>query len=287
MSIERAACAQIVLFAALAAGCGRSSPVAETTDPPSPSSGSTRAERTGTLSVAAFRFSGWHDERFHYMPALSVAAPSGSRPVFVQRVDFTAEDAGTRRLLKGVRYARAQQVQPGGTVDLVTDPESAGLAEIGSEAPLGSITAIVFFTDDEGRTGIVTAAAEVPVVPDRAAVASLAVRDFTVGRRQHQGRFLYRPTLTLAETSGHSDASIKKIMFELLGVGGSREVTSVWKAPNVPAGGTVRLLTGKNGPDPWFEIDSTADAPRLSVVISFVDAEGRGGLVSAIASVAR
>ena len=32
-----------------------------------------------------------------------------------------------------------------------------------------------------------------------------------------------------------------------------------------------------NGHAPWFEIDSSGDASRLSVAISFVDDAGRGG----------
>ena len=55
----------------------------------------------------------------------------------------------------------------------------------------------------------------------------------------------------------------------------------------MPAGGAVSLDTGKDGRAPWFEIKSSADAPRVSVAISFVDDAGRGGLVSAIAPVSR
>ena len=136
----------------------RRHPAARAADASSASS----TERAGTLSVTAFRFSGWHDESFHYLPALSVTAPSTGRPVFVQRVDFTADDAGSRRLLKGVRYAAAQRVQPGGTVELVSDAGAADPAEIASPLALASISAIVFFTDDEGQPGIVSAVARVP-----------------------------------------------------------------------------------------------------------------------------
>jgi hypothetical protein len=88
--------------------------------------------------------------------------------VFVQRVDFTADDAGTRRLLKGVRYDPPQRIEPGNTAELVSDAGAADPAEITSPLALATISAIVFFADDEGRTGIVSAAAKVPDVPVRA-----------------------------------------------------------------------------------------------------------------------
>ena len=283
MGTPRAACATALLSAAIAAGCSNSNTAAKTPD----ASSSSSADRAGTLSVTAFRFSGWHDESFHYLPALSVAAPVTGRPVFVQRVDFTAEDAGARRLLKGVRYAAGQRVQPGSTLDLVSDAGSADPTEIASARALESISAIIFFTDDDGQTGIVSAVAKVPDMPDRASLASLAIRQFSVSRRQHQGRFLYWPKLTLAETSGRSRASIKKIAFELLDVGAATQALPLWNAPDVPAGDTVTLATGKGGGAPWFEIDSNGNASRVSVTISFVDDAGRGGLVSAIAPVNR
>ena len=137
------------------------------------------------------------------------------------------------------------------------------------------------------RPVIVSAMARVQDVPARASSASLEIRQFTISRRQHQGRFLYWPKLTLAETSGRSGASIKKIAFELLDVGASGQARSVWNAPDVPAGDTLSLVTGTGGQSPWFEIDSSGDASRVSVAISFVDAAGRGGLVTAIAPVDR
>jgi hypothetical protein len=279
MHMGSAACATALLCAALA-GCSDTQSAESTENPPRASS----TGRAGTLSVTEFRFSGWHDETFHYLPALSVTAPAIGRPVFVQRVDFTAEDAGTRRLLKGVRYAAAPRVQPGGTVELVSQAEPA---EITSPLAVAFISAIVFFTDDEGQTGIISTAASTPQVPDRASLASVEIRQFSVGRRQHQRRFLYWPSLTLVETSGRSRAAVKKIVFELLDGGAARRIVPVWNAPDVPARGTVRLVTGTNGQAPWFEIEGPGDAARMSVAISFVDDAGCGGLVTAIAPVDR
>jgi hypothetical protein len=82
-------------------------------------------------------------------------------------------------------------------------------------------------------------------------------------------------------------ASIKKIVFELLDVGAARQPTPLWNLPPVAAGDAVSLVSGNNGRALWFDIDSTGDASRVSVAISFVDDAGRGGLVSAIAPVQR
>lgn len=278
-----AAGATALLSAAIVVGCSNGQDAANAADASSASSN----DRAGTLSVTTFRFSGWHDESFHYLPALAVTAPVTGRPVLVQRVDFTADDPGSRRLLKGVRYAAGQRVQPGGTVELVSNTGTAEPAEIASPLALGSISALVFFADDDGQTGIVSAVAQVPAVPDRAPHASLEIREFTVSRRRHQERFVYAPQLTLAETSGRSGARIRKIAFELLDVGGASQAPPVWNAPDVPAGGTISLATGSGAKAPWVEIESSGDASRVSVAISFVDDAGHGGLVSAIALVQR
>jgi hypothetical protein len=283
MWIERVAYTTVVLSAAIAAGCSNEHSALRAADP----SGASATDRAGTLSVTAFRFSGWHDESFHYLPQLSVTAPANGRPVFVQRVDFTAEDGGSSRLLKGLRYGVAPRVQPGSTVELVSDSSSAEPADIDSALALSSITAIVFFADDIGQTGLVSVASRVPDVSDRPSLASLAIGQFSVSRRQHHSRFLYSPKLTLAETSGRSRATIKKIVFELLDAGASGQAFPVWSAPDVPAGNTISLVTASDGQRPWFEIDSGGDASRMSVSISFVDDAGRGGLVSAIALVDR
>ena len=283
MWIAHAVCATALLSAAIAVGCGKGHDAARAADASSAAS----AVRAGTLTVTTFRFSGWHDDSFHYLPALSVTAPLSGRPVLVQRVDFTVDDPGSRRLLKGVRYATAPRVQPGGTVELVSNRGAADPAEIASALALDSISAIVFFTDEDGQTGIVSAAARVPDLPDRGSLASLEIRQFTVNRRQHQGRFVYAPQLTLAETSGRSRASIRKIVFELLDVGAASQAPPLWNVPPVAAGDAISFVSGKNGRAPWFDIDSTGDASRVSVAISFVDDSGRGGLVSAIAPVQR
>jgi hypothetical protein len=278
----RSACATALLVATIAIGCSPRSPEATVAE----ASSASPAAQAATLSVTALRFSGWHDETFHYLPALSVTAPAGGRPVFVQRVDFTAEDAGTRRLLKGIRYDAPQRVQPGKTVELISD-DAADRSEIPTPVALEAISAIVFFADDEGRTALVSAAAKVPDVPARASHASLVIRHFMVGRRSHHGRFLYSPRLTLAETSGRSHASVKKIVFELLDAGSATQPRVAWPARVVGAGEAITLDAGAHGQAQWFEFESGSDAPRVSAAVSYIDNAGRGGMVTGIATVER
>lgn len=159
MWTARPACV-VALLSVVAASCSRDH------SPGRADASRVSADPAGALSITTFSFRGWHDESFHYLPALAVTASATGRPVFVQRVDFTAEDAGTLRLLKGIRYAAAHRVQPGATVELVPRTGGADPAEISSPFALGSISAIVFFTDDEGQTGLVSAAAKVPEASD-------------------------------------------------------------------------------------------------------------------------
>jgi hypothetical protein len=115
----------------------------------------------------------------------------------------------------------------------------------------------------------------------------LAIQALTVDGWSENGRFHYWPKLTLTETSGISRASIKAITFELLDVGPAGRVPPARDPGDVPAGGTIQLVEDAYGYGPWFEIDSTANASRVSVVISFVDDAGRGGALSAVAQVSR
>ena len=122
-----------------------------------------------------------------------------------------------------------------------------------------------------------------------APLATVVIREFSVTEwyDRSQGRYHYWPKLTVAETSGVSLASITSITFELLDVGPTGRVPPAPGPFVVPAGGTLSLVEDAYGYGPWFEIDSTADASRVSVVLSFLDSTGGSAKVSAIAHVLR
>jgi hypothetical protein len=128
-----------------------------------------------------------------------------------------------------------------------------------------------------------------PAAPLAAPLATLVIREFSVTEwyDRSQGRYHYWPKLTVAETSGVSLASIASITFELLDVGPTGRVPPASGPFVVPAGGTLTLVEDSYGYGPWLEIDSTADASRVSVVLSFLDSTGGRASVSAIAQVLR
>jgi hypothetical protein len=276
--------ATVLLAAAIAAGCGSKNAVAPTGATSIPPA--TAASLTGALSVAAFTLTGWHDGTFHYFPTVSVAAPSTGRTVYVQRIAFSAENRGVTSNVGGITFVSPQRVVvPGGTVDLLKGPSPF---EVTSPVVLPSITATVFFTTDDGQTGSVAAAADAPPVLHDPSAAVLAIQAFTASSWHDQDGFHYWPKLTLTETSGSSRALIQKMIFELMDEGPSGRVPPVWDRRQVPAGGTISLVDDEYfGYGPWLELDSTADAARVSVMISFVDDAGRGGSVSAVAQVSR
>jgi hypothetical protein len=167
MGIARGASAAALLSAAIATGCSNGHRAGAAAQASNASSADRRTDRAGALSVTVFRIRGWHNGSYHYMPTLSVTVPSTAGAVLVQRVDFTADDAGVRRLLRGVRYAAERHVKPGGTVDLVSDAGVGELLEIDSPLALASVAAFVFYTDDEGQSGVISATAMVPQVTAR------------------------------------------------------------------------------------------------------------------------
>src|SRR5204863_733269 len=200
MWIKCARCVTVWLAAAIAAGCGNKNPAAPTVATSMPPAAP--ANPTGALSISAFSLSGWYDGTFHFVPTVSVAAPSTGRTVNVQRLAFTTEKAGVTSTMGGIAFGSPRRVVlPGATIDLLKglDP-----LEMTSPVALASIMATVFFTDDEGQPGSVTAAADVPPVVQGPAAAVLVIKAFTVSAWIDQGRFHYWPKLILTETSGVS-----------------------------------------------------------------------------------
>ena len=237
--------------------------------------------RANTLSVSTFSVSGLYDAQFHYFPRLSVSSGANGGAIDVVEMSFEGSEAGVTRPLQHVRYSAPQRVPAGRTLELTSN------LEIVSTTRVDHLQVTVAFVDETGRSGTVTAHAAVPAISQESADATLALHRFSVVGWSGHGRFHYWPKLTLSETSGRSAARILKMTFELLDVGPSGLVPHVRQAIDVPAGGTIVLDENDYDHGPWVEIDSTANASRVSVVISFVDDQGRGGVVSAVAQVSR
>src|SRR4029078_12274076 len=96
MRIAPATCAYAVLILSLSAGCGRN-PAGPTVASGTPSSASPGPRHA--LSRREFSLQGWHDDVFHYLPSVSVSAPSTGATVNVQRLDFRTSNGGAHTRL--------------------------------------------------------------------------------------------------------------------------------------------------------------------------------------------
>jgi hypothetical protein len=108
--------------------------------------------------------------------------------------------------------------------------------------------------------------------PPVVTAAKLQVRDVrvTVTYDVQRGSYTYVPYLTLAETSGNSDAKIIGMNFELLGIGVNGRVPPVVDRFTVPAGGTVRLGDDAYG-NSWLSIDNRLKASGLTLSVTYLD----------------
>jgi hypothetical protein len=272
----RAIAGRLVMLVAIAGGVG-----CDTTPPGQPSP--LPDPGPGTLSVTSFESVGWHlNGEFHYRPSLRVTAGRDGSAVDVSSVSFEGSgEAGSSGPI-GVRYRSGRRVLPGGTLDLLWS------SEIVTGFRLDTLRATVEFVDAAGGAGSTVAESAAPTIstdPPDSPDAALAISQFVVAGSFSGGQFWYLPKLTLIETTGRSRATIVKMTFELLDVGPAGRVPPSHELIVVPAGGAMVLDEDPSGFGPWQEISSSVKAARVSVVIHFMDAAGRGGSVTAIAEV--
>ena len=117
-------------------------------------------------------------------------------------------------------------------------------------------------------------AIDIPVgnPPVVTSVAKLEIRDLTVTITYdaQRGTYTYVPYLTLAETSGLSDAKVIDVKFELLGIGLNGRVPSLGDRFTVPAGGQVRLAEDAYG-GTWMSIDNRLKASGITMLFTYLD----------------
>jgi hypothetical protein len=235
------------------------------------------------LSISAFSVDGWHaDGVFHYVPKVSVAAAADAGNVEVHGVSFERSDLEVQIPLSHLQYATRPLVPAGGRLELAVTPGQ--VPDLVSTNAVDRMTVRVGFVDGTGRSGVALAEVAVPTVSRESPTATLAIRTLSVQSWYQNGRYHYWPRLTLEETTGRSHALIMRIDFELLVAGPAGRVPASWRMFTVPAGAAVTLDEDDYG-GPWLEIDSSANAARVSIVVSFVDGRGRGGSVRAVAQV--
>jgi hypothetical protein len=258
---------RFLTLAAALSGCAGCSKTLQTPTMPDAS--------PSTLLVTSLTVAGFYaDGRFSYVPKVVVQAASG--PLEVVGVTFTRPGSGGSTPLRTLHLGPIH-LGAGGTYQLSS-------VEIVTDLPLDGLSVSVAYVSQTGLQRTAVADAEVPVVPtEESADAKLEVRAFSVPAKLMNGRYHYFPKLTLKETSGRTSVRIVRIAFELLDVGPDGRVQPSQQQIPVPAGGTIVLDENEWGP--WVEIDSSAEASRVAVAISFVDDRGRSGSVSAVAPV--
>jgi hypothetical protein len=102
-------------------GCS-GTPTQPTPHPPIVQAGSTSTEPAGGLSIQAFSITGWYDGTFHYLPGVLAVAASDSSDLYVERIEFTANQGGVNRPLAGITFGSPRRVPAGSIVDLMKDP---------------------------------------------------------------------------------------------------------------------------------------------------------------------
>jgi len=277
--------AHLAALAALSScvACGAATPTRPTSAPPVSPAPAEGGNGSRALSISAFSVDGWHaDGQFHYLPNVSVVAAADGGSVEVQDISFERSDGGIQVPLSNLRYGARPQVPAGARLDLTLVP--GRVTDIVSTLAIDRITVRVGFVDGTGRSGVALAEVAVPAVSRESPTATLAIRTLSVQSWYKNGRYHYWPRLTLAETTGRSHAVIMRIDFELLDVGPAGGVPPSSPVISVPAGAAVTLDEDDYG-GPWLEIDSSANASRVSVVVSFVDSDRRGGSVRATTQV--
>lgn len=283
MTVRTISWAVALLIASASAGCGNHvNPTAPTAA--SPDATLTLAQSSAALSVS-LSLTGWYSgQQFHYVPTLSVTETTRTSGVWIHSLSFTWVETGTRA--SGFTYGVRPHVPAGDSLDLLnaSGTGQGPTVEITSGVEPANLAVVVSFIDDAGHAGQATATIRVPAVRVDVPAAVLTLSLFTVDGWYDAGRFHYWPKLSLSSSGG--PIAIKKIAFELLDVGSAGRVPPSWQQFSVAGGGTLNLSEDPYG-GPWFEIDSSADASRVSIAIVFVDEAGRGGEITAVAQVSR
>src|SRR5690349_4530448 len=122
--------------------------------------------------------------------------------------------------------------------------------------------------------GVDVDAATAPPAAVQQARATLTITAFTVAGSTPDGGYGYIPKLTLNEVGGKSGARVVRMAFRLLEVGATGNVPPWDTDKRVAAGGSLPVFHELLYGDPEFEISSRAKAPRVSLVVTYVDDDG-------------
>lgn len=211
---------------------------------------------------------------YHYWPNMTISA--GGDVIFLKSVIFKLRDVS----LANDRVGMNQRIAAGGTY-----PFERSHFELLTSAPTTDATVAVSYTSADGHAYQLTAATAVAPVESAPATAVLQISNFVVTRWRDRIWWNYWPRFAVTETSGASAATITRIVFTMpdLGVNGSAPPSfGAWP---IAAGGSIRLFDEWSYDEPAFYLSDGSLFDRVTVTLSYVDAAGRPGDVTATAQV--
>lgn len=233
-------------------------------------------------SIATFEMTGQLiQDTYHYWPTLIINA--GSTAITLKRISFTLPGATLTRDGATMDWP----VDAGHTFDFST--AHVGTEVLGS-GPATSATVTVAYAGADGQAHEIRGTTAITNVASTASEASLQISDFVVTRwsdpRPSQWTN-YWPRLTVTDTSGDVDVTITRVEFMLLDMGIDGRVPPSFGSWKIPAGGSIDLFDDWSYGEPAFYLSSTRLTDRVMVTLSYVDALGRAGDVTATATVSR
>jgi hypothetical protein len=153
-------------------------------------------------------------------------------------------------------------------------------SSLGTEA-----TVTVTYTAADGHSYHPIATTPITPIESAPTSASLQISDFALTRWQEPYEWDYWPRFTVTETSGTAGVTITRIEFTLLDMSPSGRVPPSFGSWPIPGGGSIRLFDEWSYGEPAFYLSSSRQTDRVMVTLSYVDADGRPGDVTATAQV--
>jgi hypothetical protein len=211
---------------------------------------------------------------YHYWPAVTISA--GSQAIVLKELIFA---------LRGVdvaddRVGMNRTIAAGGTYELDESHFELLGSTLGTDA-----TVTATYTTADGHSYHPIATTPIAPIESTPTSASLQISNFVVTRWQEPYEWDYWPRFTVTETSGAAGVTITRIELTLPDVDINGRVPLVFCTVPVAAGGSIDLFDEWSYGEPAFYLSSSHLTGRIQVVVSYVDASGRPGDVTAIAHV--
>jgi hypothetical protein len=241
-----------------------------TPEPPPPTPPEPREAGIASFSMTGQLIQGV----YHYWPAVTISA--GSEAIVLKGLIFS---------LRGVdiandRVGMNRTIAAGTSYEFDAHNFEVLGSSLGTEA-----TVTVTYMSVDGHAYHPIATTTIAPIESAPASASLQISDFALTRWQEPYEWDYWPRFTVTETSGASDVTITRIEFLPLDTGINGRVPPSFGPWTVPAGGSIRLFDEWGYDEPAFGLSSSRRTDRVMVTLSYVDAAGRPGDVTAIAQV--